>query len=416
MDASRFDAVSKLFAQRSLTRREALKGATAGLAAGAIAGASLSMATAQDAAPMSTPASGDLDPLLRPLIEETMDALLVPGAVVLARTQQSEFFEAFGTRVLGEDVPVTTGDYFRIGSNTKTMTGTVVLQLVDEGLIALDDPVSRFRPDVPNGENMRVSQLLDMSTGLFSYTSVFALNQVMDANPARVWKPEELVAIGLAEPVYFPPGEGFVYSNTNTVLAGLIAEQLTGQPLSVLFEERLFRPLGLTQIVLPEITGSSIPDPHPNGYWYGTNVSTIETSVLSADDQAAAEAGDLVPTDITHLNPSWGWAAGAGIATAGDLARYVEALVAGEYLSLELQATRIASLKPIGTAAYGLALAKFGPMIGHDGSLPGYQSFMGHDPDTGTTLIVFTNLTASPAGKLTANEIARVLIEALASH
>ena len=222
------------------------------------------------------------------------------------------------------------------------------------------------------------------------------------------------MAIGLAEPVYFPPGEGFYYSNTNLVLAGLIAEELTGQPLSVLFVERLFQPLGLTDILLPNITDGSIPDPHPNGYWYGTNVSTIETSVLSKDDQAAAEAGDLLPNDITGLNPSWGWAAGAGIATASDLAQYVEALVTGTYLSPELQATRLGSLKQIGAGAYGLALARLGPMLGHDGSLPGYQSFMGHEPETGTTLIVFANLTTSPAGKMTANEIARGIIEALA--
>lgn len=400
------------FLTHTMSRRRAVR-----LAAGTavLAGMAGHTVRAQPAGtPIATPVTDDLAALLRLEIEETMASLLVPGAVVLARTPQGEFFEAFGTRVLGEDVPVTTDDYFRIGSNTKTMTGTVLLQLVDEGMLTLDDPVSRYRPDVPNGENMRISQLLDMSTGLFSYTSVLALNQVMDANPARVWEPEELLAIGLAEPVYFKPGEGFFYSNTNTVLAGLIAEQLTGKPLSDLFEERLFQPLGLTHALLPEITDASIPDPHPDGYWYGTNVSTIETSVLTPHDQAAAEAGDLLPTDITDLNPSWGWAAGAGIATAGDLATYVEALVTGTYLSPELQAVRIESLKPIGSAAYGLALAQFGPMIGHDGSLPGYQSFMGHDPETGNTLIVFTNMGVSPAGEMTANVIARTLIDALA--
>lgn len=395
---------------RAMDRRRALQ-----FAAGGAALAGLSHQGARTQSP-ATPASDDLAALLRPRIEATMATLLVPGAVILVRTPQEEYVEAFGTRVLGDDVPVTTGDFFRIGSITKTMTGTVLLQLVDEGLIALDDPLSRYRPDVPNSDNMQVSQLLDMSTGLHNYSSVFALNQVMDGNPARVWDPEELVAIGLAEPVYFPPGEGFFYSNTNLVLAGLIAEQLTGQSLSVLFAERLFQPLGLTEILLPEITDASLPDPHPNGYWYGTNVSTIATSVLSADDQAAAAAGDLAPTESTDLNPSWGWAAGAGIATAGDLAQYVEALVTGAYLSPELQTTRLESLTPIGAAAYGLALAKFGSMIGHEGSVPGYQSFMGHDTDTGTTLIVFTNLTAAPDGTMTAHEIAHAVIEALATR
>lgn len=398
---------------RDMDRRQLLQLAASGAA---LAGLSHRGARAQSSAtPVATPRSDDLASLLRPRIETTMATLLVPGTVVLVRTPQEEYVEAFGTRVLGDDVPITTGDYFRIGSITKTMTGTVLLQLVDEGLIALDDPLSRYRPDVPNGDAMRVSQLLDMSTGLHNYSSVFALNQVMDGNPARVWEPEELVAIGLAEPVYFPPGEGFFYSNTNLVLAGLIAEQLTGQSLSVLFAERLFQPLGLTEMLLPDIADASLPDPHPNGYWYGTNVSTIETNALSADDQAAAFAGDLRPTDITDLNPSWAWAAGAAIATARDLAQYVEAMVTGTYLSPELQATRLESLQPVGAAAYGLALAKFGSIIGHEGSLPGYQSFMGHDPDTGMTLIVFTNLSASPDGRGTAHEIAGAVIEVLAT-
>jgi D-alanyl-D-alanine carboxypeptidase len=394
--------------QHTMDRRRAAALTVAGALSVGIAGRPVS------AQPAATPAAPELAGWLRPLVEGLMAELLVPGAVVLARTPEGEFLEAFGTRVLGEDVPVTTDDHFRIGSNTKTMTGTVLLQLVDEGMLSLDDPVSRYRPDVPGGDDMRVSQLLDMSSGLFSYTAVFSLNQVMDANPARAWEPEELVALGLDEPVYFPPGEGFFYSNTNTVLAGLIAEQLTGQPLRDLFEGRLFRPLGITHSLLPDIADASIPDPHPNGYWFGSNVSTIETSVLSADEQAAAEAGELLPSDITDLNPSWGWAAGAAIATASDLAAYVEALVGGAYLSPELQATRLDSLQPIGSAAYGLALAQFGPMIGHDGSLPGYQSFMGHDPVAGNTLIVFTNMGVSPAGVMTANEIARSIIDVLA--
>ncbi len=398
----------------TLDRRRAVALAAAGVLSVGIAGRTVGAQPA--ATPAATPTDPALAGTLRPLIEGLMGELLVPGAVVLARTPDGEFFEAFGTRVLGEDAPVTTDDHFRIGSNTKTMTGTILLQLVDEGMISLDDPVSRYRPDVPGGDDMRVSQLLDMSSGLFNYSSVFALNQVMDGNPGRAWEPEELVALALAEPVYFPPGEGFFYSNTNTVLAGLIAEQLTGQPLGDLFEQRLFRPLGITHSLLPDIADGSIPDPHPNGYWFGTNVSTIETSVLSADDQAAAEAGELLPSDITDLNPSWGWAAGAAIATASDLAAYVEALVGGTYLSPELQATRLDSLQPIGSAAYGLAVAQFGPMIGHDGSLPGYQSFMGHDPEAGNTLIVFTNMGVSPSGTMTANEIARSIIEVLAGQ
>lgn len=397
--------------------RRTFAAAATSLAAGAGLLAHGHSAFAQDtASPVAAGPAPDSE-ALRTTVTDVMAKLLVPGAVVLARTPGGEFFEAFGTRTVGEDDPVTTDDHFRIGSNTKTMTGTVLLQLVDEGLVALDDPVSRFRADVPNGDNILISQLLDMTSGLFGYSTAIAVNQVMDTNPAKAWDPEELVAVGLREPVYFAPGEGFAYSNTNTVLAGLIAEQLAGQPLSALFEERLFAPLGLTGVALPDLDDASLPDPHPQGYWYGTNVSTIASNALPAAEQAAAYTGDLQPNDVTDLNPSWGWAAGGAYAHASALADYVEALVGGGLLSEELQAERLDSLKPAGTggAEYGLALAKFGPMIGHDGSLPGFESFMGHDLETGATLIVFTNLQSSPAGLMTANEIARPLIPMLAA-
>lgn len=153
---------------------------------------------------------------------------------------------------------------------------------------------------------------------------------------------------------------------------------------------------------------------------FGTNVSTItfEGTVLSEDEQAEAIAGTLVPTDYTDLNPSWGWAAGAAISTVGDLATYVEALVGGGLLSDDLQQQRLDSVRSIDPdkpqgAGYGLAMARFGTFLGHDGSLPGYRSFMGHDPATGTTVIVATTLQAGPAGEQTANELAMTIIDEL---
>lgn len=252
---------------------------------------------------------------------------------------------------------------------------------------------------MPNGDNITIAQLLDMRSGLQSYTVLESFNQAMDDEPAKAWDPEELVGIGLGEPVSFAPGTGFKYSNTNTVLAGLIVEQVTGMRLEDVFAERIFDPLGMENTLLPAVTDGSIPEPHPQGYMFGTNVSTItlEGTVLPEDEQAEAIAGTLLPTDYTDLNPSWGWAAGAAISTVGDLATYVEALVGGGLLSDDLQQQRLDSVVSVDPdspqgAGYGLAMARFGTFLGHDGSLPGFRSFMGHDPATGTTLIVATTL------------------------
>ncbi|WP_084351906.1 serine hydrolase domain-containing protein [Millisia brevis] len=355
---------------------------------------------------------------LTPIVRDLLDDMSVPGAVVLVDTGEQRYLEAFGTRSLDGGAPVETGDHFRIGSITKTMTGTALLQLVAEGQVALDDPVADYLPDVPGGDRITITDLLDMRSGLDSYTTEVSFNRVLDEDPTRVWEPRELAALGTALPPVGDPGTTFLYSNTNTVLAGLIVEEVSGTDLGTRLRETLFDPLDLAGTRFPAITDNSLTDPHPQGYLYGTNVSTIESAALPEPELAQARAGTLLPNDVTDMNPSWGWAAGAGISTAQDLARWVEALVGGGLLPDELQRTRIDSVVPIDpdnpdSASYGLALARFGPMLGHDGSLPGFQSFLGHDLQTGTTLVVLTTLQFAPDGRAPANEVARLIMASL---
>jgi D-alanyl-D-alanine carboxypeptidase len=236
----------------------------------------------------------------------------------------------------------------------------------------------------------------------------------MDEDPETVFNPEELIAIGLAEDPKFPPGEGYFYSNTNTLLLGRIVEQLTGNPLEAEIQQRVLTPLGMTESSFPAITSNALADPHANGYTYGTNVETAETNVLSPEKQAAAHAGTLAPIDATFLNPSWAWSAGAGISTTPDLVTYVQALVGGGLLSDAMQKTRLDSIRPINPAApelgYGLALAKFGPLYGHTGELPGYNTFAGYDPQRKITIVVWASLAPSPDGRAPATEMAKRII------
>jgi D-alanyl-D-alanine carboxypeptidase len=214
--------------------------------------------------------------------------------------------------------------------------------------------------------------------------------------------PEQLLAIAFAHPVNFAPGERFDYRNTNIILLGLVIEQLTGLPVERAFQERIFTPLGLTHTSMPARTDTSIPDPHPRGYAFGTNVSTIDNFALPPAQRAAALAETLKPNDHTDANPSWGWTAGAAISTVGDLATYVTALVGG-LLDAQTQKLRLGSITPTGPArpsvGYGLGIARFGPLIGHDGQIPGDMTFMGHDPNTGLTIAIGTNLAAVPSGE-----------------
>jgi D-alanyl-D-alanine carboxypeptidase len=378
----------------------------------------LALATACSApapSPPSPPSQPAYAATLNQRITQAMKDNAIPGAVVLVRSpDRGDWSATFGTGTIGQNAPLSVDDYFRVGSNTKTMTVTLILQLVQEGRLRLDDPIEKYHPGVPNGSKITIAQLAEMRSGLYSYTFDRGFNQTLDQDPGHAWTPEELLRIAFAHPVQFAPGDRFDYCNTNTVLLGLVIERLTGKPLADVLRERIFTPLGLAHTSLPANTDATIPDPHPRGYAFGTNVSTIDSSELPPAEQAAAVAGRLRPHDETDANPSWAWAAGGAISTAGDLATYVKALVAGGLLDATTQRTRLESVKPTNpgqpqSAGYGLGLAQFGPMLGHDGQLPGYMSFMGYDPQSRLTIIIGTNLSAVPAG----DGAALVLVKAM---
>ena len=133
-----------------------------------------------------------------------------------------------------------------------------------------------------------------------------------------------------------------------------------------------------------------------------------------AELQAAARAGTLKPNDYTNQNPSYATAAGGVISTADDLAIWMRALVGGEVLDADFQRQWFESLVAEDPGApegqkygYGITEIAFGPnrLYFHGGEMPGYNSFMGHDPVNDVTLVVWSNLTLSLDGQHTANSI-----------
>ncbi|MCU1640560.1 MAG: beta-lactamase [Nocardia sp.] len=366
--------------------------------------------TSSDSGGSATSASARAEPAyvasITPVITKLMRDNVIPGAVVVVKSpKQGDWTGTFGTRAIGTTEPMRADDYFRIASNTKTMTSTVILQLAQEGKLALDDPIAKYLPDVPNGDRITIAQLAEMRSGLYSYTADRQFNASLDSDPNKVWTPQELLAIAFAHPVSFPPGEKFDYCNTNYILLGLVIEKVTNLSAAKNFQQRIFEPLGLKHTSLPAATDSSIPDPHPQGYAFGTNVSTIDTFALPPAEQAAAVAGTLKPADATDASPSWTWTAGGVISTVDDMATYVKALVHGGLLDAKMQQVRMDSIQPIDpaepeVAGYGLGIVRFGThLIGHDGQIPGYMTVMTNDPASDLTIVVATNLATVPSGE-----------------
>jgi D-alanyl-D-alanine carboxypeptidase len=362
-----------------------------------------------------------IDPArLQAVVDTAARAMLVPGALVLVQTPQGSYSTAVGTTELGAAAPPQTATHFRIASNTKTMTAAVILLLARDGKLTLNDPISAYVPEVPNGENITLTQLLTMRSGLYGYTNAPELAAALDADPAKVWTPQEILALGHAHPPLFAPGAEYDYSNTNYALLGLVAEKVGGQSLGTQFQQRLFGPLGLRQTLLPGPDDTGLPVPYSHGYMYGGSSYALVDAEYPADVQAAAHAGTLLPVDYTHQNPSYATAAGGAISTAEDLAVWMRELVSGGVFGPETQQQWLDSLLPEDPDVaggqqygYGITYQQFGPQAGmyyHGGELPGFNSFMGHDPNNDVTLVIWTNLTLSPEGRTTANALLPVVL------
>jgi CubicO group peptidase (beta-lactamase class C family) len=383
------------------------------------AGASLLVGVALLIAACSRPGSTALKPIdqaaLQTMVDTTAKELLIPGAVVLLRTPQGKFTVSYGTTLLGATNPPRADTHFRIASNTKTMTAAVVMQLAQENKLSLDDPVSKYVPGVPNGDNITIAQLLEMRSGLYNYTNDPIISATIDTDPAKVWTPAELLAIAFAHPPNFPPGKEYEYNNTNYAILGLVAEKVDGKPLAQVMHDRLFGPLSMQDTQLPASNVNTIPEPYSHGYLYGSSsVALVGEPRYSPEVQTAARAGTLLPKDYTDVNHSNAAAAGGVISTSDDLATWIKALVAGRVLDPTYQRRWLDSLKPEDPSkpkgqkyGYGIAQLSWGPntIYFHGGETPGYNSKISYDPANDMTLIVWTNLPVSLDNQQTANTL-----------
>jgi D-alanyl-D-alanine carboxypeptidase len=146
---------------------------------------------------------------LQPLLLAKMQQLHIPGALIYVDDPgQGSWTTALGTSDLATHAPMNVNSHMRIASITKTFTATAILQLVDAGKLHLNDPVSTYQPEVPNGKNMTIRQLLNMTSGLFNFDEDPGFFHTWQADPGKVWNPQEELAIAFKHPPYFAPGKG----------------------------------------------------------------------------------------------------------------------------------------------------------------------------------------------------------------
>lgn len=263
---------------------------------------------------------------------------------------------------------------FGIASNTKLFTGVLMLKLVENGLLSLEDSLHEHLPTFNNIDStITIRQLLNHTSGVDDVTSVPGYPDSILNDPNRIYTAAELIT--WAGPPLFAPGTDWNYCNTNYLLAGMIAESVTGQAYGQLLRDSILTPLQLDSTFLDVYDSVLFTAAHP--WQNGFNNNSIPRKSLN----------------------SAAWAAGAMYSTSGEMAQWYDALMNGQVLgpsSFQELTTFVGS----GNYSMGIAATTVinRTVWCHGGSIwGGYASNMMYDTTTGIIICVLTNQFPAPA-------------------
>lgn len=331
------------------------------------------------AMPVAASSADDLGAALQSVIDQKRVSLRVPGvtaAVIFG--DGSRWTGVSGSASLSPERPVTADTPFVVGSITKTVVAALILDLAEEDLLSIEDPLSTWLPDYPNAANITVRQLLSHTSGLYNYFRHVDFDDRVFGNPSHQWTPTEILDEFEHEP-YFAPGTGFQYSNTNFILLGLIAEQAGGATVGELLRARFWDPMGLANTSIQ----SAGPPP----------AATARGHLLANGE--VRDVGDDSGYRPTLSAASVTWSVGDLVATAGDIATWINALYSGDVLEPASLTDMMDWERYPGGDDYGLGtrtqVYDGMRMFGHRGSVRGYVAAAWYIPSEDATVVVLTN-------------------------
>jgi CubicO group peptidase (beta-lactamase class C family) len=317
-------------------------------------------------------------------LKRMADADLFSGVVVIAREGKPVFAQAYGYADREKKIPNTLETPFFLASMNKPFTGLAIGQLVEQGKLSYDDPLSKFLPDYPDAESakkIKIKHLLSHTSGLggdlFSPATEDAIRKVSTI--------QEWVEVGERKPLAFEPGTKWDYNNLGYVLLGRIIEIATGQSYYEYMEKNVFAPAGATSASFPLLRENGVPAV-PMALPYEGDFD-FENHRLGFQNQLG-KGGRR------------GSSAGGGVASALDLLKLSNAMKAGRIVkpeTLRLHTSPKPELNATGFGTgygYGFFPTKYGrPFVGHGGNAPGMCTEFGELRDTPYTLIVLSNVT-----------------------
>lgn len=300
-----------------------------------------------------------------------------------------------GTTTKDGTTPISMNNLFQFGSNTKSFTATIILQLEEENLLSIDDPITKYLPQYPQWKNITIKQLLHHTSGIFNFTNDPDFMKTLIDDPTRIRQPGELVAVAIKHGQDFPPGTNWEYSNTNFILLGMIIEKVTpDHSYDNQIKKRLLQSPNINLI---------------NTFFENQKDYSPDVLNRMAHGYLNLQGYDL---DITEYNTSWGGSAGGIISNTRDFALWARALFQ-QYKALDSnQLAKMEDLVCTGSpddnciagqkathvmGGYGTGIAEilnnqFGPLWGHDGGMLGYITEFMWIPNYDTVIAFATNI------------------------
>ncbi len=338
-------------------------------------------------AELPAPTRASIDQAVADILHDT----LVPSAsIAIVKDGKIEFAQAYGSARLRPEVKAQAGMRYKIGSNSKQFVAAAMMMLVEEGKVSLSDPVSTYIPGLTRGKDITILHLLSHTSG---YQDYYPLDYVAPFMTHRA-TPQSIMDTWARKTLDFEPGAQWQYSNTNYTIAGVIIEQLTGQPLYDFWKTRIFDPLRMTTAIDAERTAWSAADPEGH-----------TRNALGPLRATAPEA------------PGWLFAAGPLAMSASDLARWNLNLLNGGLLkpsSLEAMTTppKLNNGEPT-RYALGLGIGKMSTghrRWSHGGGTAGFVSQNAVYPDDRIAITVLTNGEDGAASRIH-RELERIMFE-----
>jgi D-alanyl-D-alanine carboxypeptidase len=352
-----------------------------------VALALIACAATSAAEPAAKPFPKEVDAIATKVLADTA----VPSAsLAVVRNGKIVYLQAYGTARLDPKTPAKPQMRYSIGSISKQFTASAILMLVEDGKMSLEDPLAKYLPNLAQGKEITVREILAQVSGYPDYWP-------QDYVPAEMERPitADAILARWTPKLDFKPGDKWEYSNTNYVIAGLIAEKVAGEPLMQFLQRRIFQPLGMTSVV------------------------DIDRGPLGPEDAAGYRRYALGPSrPAPKEGKGWLFAMGELAMTAEDLAKWNISVMKRSVLSAKSydQLERPFLLNDGDATHYGLGIGVTKVddrrLLRHDGEVSGYTALSSIYPDDGVAIVVLTNEDAAgPTIEGIADKIAKRIFQ-----